>query len=242
MVALPTFYHSIQVVLSPETPSEQTIQAAHTLSISFINHFRQIISNPKSHHHTLLNPTHAIESLFLLLAQLYSHLKLTPAQVAQVADIILNLVTNTLSLLNDLCALAVKSAIYNEPLSRDYRDAFCRGILALVGGRPATSPLRQGVLLVLILNFRAARGSNREGRVACLARDDVLWYLYAMMEECVSGTGGMVVGAICAKQVQKLVWESLRSESGEMSKGDWLAWKVCGLLCGIGGVEVEPQE
>ena len=177
----------------------------------------------------------AIQSLFLLLAQLYSHPKLTTPQPAQVADIILHLVSNTLSLLNDLCSLAVKSAIYNDPLPRDYRDALFRGILALVGGCPATSPLRQRVLLVLVLEFRVEKGSNREGRVACLARDDVLWYLCAMIEECVAGTSEFKVSVICAKQVQKLAWEGLRSEGGEMTKGDWLAWKVCSLLCGISG-------
>ena len=237
---MPTFYHSIQVLLSSDTTPEQAIEAAHTVSVSFINHFRQIISNPKSHHHTLSNPTTAIQSLFLLLTQLYSHPKLHPPQPAQVADIILDLVTNTLSLLNELCSLAVKSAIYNEsPLPRDYREVLCRGILALMGSCPVESSLRQGVLLVLVLEFRAVRGSSREGRVACLARDDVLWYLCAMIEECVGGTVEGV-GEVCGRQVQELVWESLRSDGeGEMSKGDWLAWKVCGLLCGIGGVELE---
>jgi len=76
--------------------------------------------------------------------------------------------------------------------------------------------------------------------VACLARDDVLWYLCAMIEECVAGMEGGV-GEVCARQIQDLMWESLRSDDaeGEMSKGDWLAWKVCGLLCGVGGFELE---
>lgn len=148
--------------------------------------------------------------------------------------------TNTLSLINELCSLAVKVAIYDDAPPRDYRDAFCRGILALVGACAVTSPLRQGVLLVLVLEFRAVRGSKREGRVALLARDDALWYLCAMIEECVAGMAGGV-GEVCARQIQDLMWESLRSDEGEgeMSKGDWLAWKVCGLLCGVGGVELE---
>lgn len=108
-----------------------------------------------------------------------------------------------------------------------------------MGACGPTSELRGGVLLVLMLEFRAVRNSRREGRVACLARDDVLWYLCAMIEECVAGMEGGV-SDVCARQVRDLMWESFTGENGmEMSKGDWLAWKVCGLVCGVGGVGFE---
>ena len=234
----------MQVLLSSDTTAERATQASHTLCLSFIGHFRQIVSNPKSHHHNGLihDPTAAIHSVFLLLAQLYLHPKLTSLQQAQVADIILDLVVNTLCLVNDLCAQAIKSAIYNDPpLPLDYREAFSRGILALVGACSLTSPLRQRVILVLVLEFRAVRCSEREGKVAVLTRDDVLWYLCAMIEECVTEWG--LVEGVWTRQVRELVWESLSSDdSGGMSKSNWLAWRVCGLVCGIGGVDVEMQE
>ncbi len=102
--------------------------------------------------------------------------------------------------------------------------------------------LRQAILLGLLLEFREVRCEKREGRVAILARDDMLWYVYCLIEEVVEMTG--MVGEIVGLQAQELVWESISAgvrEEATTSKGSWLAWKVCGLLCGVGAINLEMQ-
>lgn len=102
--------------------------------------------------------------------------------------------------------------------------------------------LRQALLLGLLVEFRKVRCEKREGRAAILARDDMLWYLYCLIEEVVEMTG--MVGEIVGLQAQELVWESIScsvTEEVTTSKGNWLAWKVCGLLCGVGAIKLDRQ-
>ena len=240
-VALPTLFHSIHLLLSSEISPEQTVQVAHILSTSFITHLREIISSPQSHHHTLPDPIRAIQSIFGLLTSLYTSPKL-PSQRPVIADILMILVTNTLALINESSLLLIKSAIYNDPLPKDYRDILAQGILTISSINGIDNSLRQALLLVLFLEFRKVRCEKREGRVAILARDDLLWYLYCLIEEVIEMTG--MVGEIVGLQAQELVWESISAgsmEEGTTSKGSWLAWKVCGLLCGVGAIKFDMQ-
>ena len=240
-LALPTFFHSIHLLLSPETTSEQTIQATHILSTSFVSHFKEIISNPKSHHHSLPDSTHATHSIFALLTSVYTSPKL-PSQRHIIADILMTFVTNILSLINESCLLLVKSAIYNDPSPKDYREILAQGMLTIFSMTGVDNILRQGILLGLLVEFRKVRCEKRTGKVALLARDDMLWYLYSLIEKVVEMTG--MVGEIVGLQAQELVWECISAgvrEEGTMSKGSWLAWKVCGLLCGIGAINLDMQ-
>lgn len=240
MLALPTLFHSIQILLSPETTPEQSILAAQALSTSFIAHFKQIISNPNSYHHSLPDPTHAIQSIFALLATLYTSPKL-PSQTSVIAQIILNLITNTFLLINESCTLAMRSAVYNDPFPKDYRIPLSQGIMTICHITKVDTSLRQALLLGLLLEFKKVRSEKREGRVAILAKDDMLWYLYRLIEEVVSVTG--IVGEIVGLQARELVWESICATGGEegMTKGCWLAWKVCGLLCGVGAIKLDLE-
>jgi len=177
--------------------------------------------------------------MFGLLTSLYTSPKL-PSQRPVIADILMTLVSNSLLLINESCLLLVKSAIYNDPLPRDYRDILAQGILAIFSISGVDNSLRQALLLGLLVEFRKVRCEKREGRVAILARDDMLWYLYNLIEEVVEMTG--MVGEIVGLQAQELVWESISAGSMEdemTSKGSWLAWKVCGLLCGVGAINLD---
>jgi hypothetical protein len=239
MIALPTLFHSIQVLLSYETSAEKIVLAAHTLSTSFIQHFKQIISNPKSHYHFLPDPTHAIQSIFALLAIQYIAPKIQ-SQRSVIGQIIMDLTTNTLAIINESCLLAINAAIYNDPFPKDYRDALSQGILTICSIIKVDSSLRQALLLGLIVEFRRVRRESREGRLAVLARDDMLWYLYTLIEEVVNVTG--IVGDIIGVQATGLVWEIISTgirENEGMTKGNWLAWNVCGLLCGVGAIKLD---
>lgn len=154
----------------------------------------------------------------------------------------MTLVTNTLVLINEVCLLLVKSAIYNDPIPKDYRDILAKGILTVCSMRGVDSCLRQAVLSGLLVEFRKVRCEKREGRVAILARDDMLWYLYCLIEEVVEMTG--MVEEIVGLHAQELVWEGISGDTMEVrttSKGSWLTWKVCGLLCGVGAINLDMR-
>jgi hypothetical protein len=87
--------------------------------------------------------------------------------------------------------------------------------------------------LRLLLEIKDVRCGQREGRVAILAKDEMLWYLMFMLENVVVHTKTM--GELVNMEAGKLVWESMKGgrEDG-MTKGNWIAWRVCGLLCGVG--------
>lgn len=238
MIELPTLFHSIHLLLYPETTPEQAVEAAHVLSITFITYFKRIISNPQSQQHHLPEPTRAIQSVFALLASLSLSPKLKSHHRVVIAEITIDLVTDCLALINESCLLAVKSAIYNDSYPKDYQNPMSNGILAICSVTPKECPLRQALLLALLIEFRNVRCSTREGRVAVLARDDMLWYLCHLIEEVVEQTG--LIGEIVTQQAEQLAWESL-SVSGEeeLTKGSWIAWKICGLLCGIGAIKLD---
>src|SRR5208282_530524 len=169
-------------------------------------HLKQIISNPQSHHHSLPDPTRAIQSIFALLTTLYTYPKLS-SQRSIIAEIIMSLVTNTLNIINESCLLAIKSVIYNDPFPRDYRDSLSQGITAICSITGIDGSLRQALLLGLLVEFRSVRCEGRQGRVAILARDDMLWYVCSLIEEVVGVTG--IVGEIVGMQARELVWESI---------------------------------
>jgi hypothetical protein len=54
-----------------------------------------------------------------------------------------------------------------------------------------------------------------------------------MIEEVVGWTGFM--GKLIKVEVQQLIWEGiLVGGEDEMRRGNWIAWKLCGVLCGVG--------
>jgi hypothetical protein len=237
MIVLPTLFHSVQLLLYPETTPEQAIEAAHALSITFITLFNRIISNSKSQQHRFPEPTRATQSVFALLASLYSSPKFKSHHRLVIGEITIDLVTDCLALINESCLLATKSAIYNDPYTKDYRDPLSMGILAICSVTSKDCPLRQTLLLALLIEFRSVRCSRREGRVAVLARDDMLWYLCNLIVEVVELTE--TVGEIVAQQAERLACECLSVGEEEMTKGSWLTWKVCGLLSGIGAIKLD---
>jgi hypothetical protein len=238
--ALPTLFHSIQILLSPDTTAEQILQAGHTLSHSLVAHFKELTTTVKSHLHSFPSPTYATQSLFALLATQYTSSKLSSTQHHVMGEIIMDLVVSFLGIIDDCCSLFVKSAIYNEPCPKDYRDTLAEGIIAICSATPMDSPIRQALLLALLLELKQVRCSTREGNVAILARDDQLWYLCYMIEEVIRLTG--FVGKLIEMEVQQLIWESISIGEEGMTKGSWITWKVCGLLGGVGGLSMTTNE
>jgi hypothetical protein len=240
ITALPTLFHSIQLLLSPDTTAEQILQAGHTLSHSLVAHFKELTTTVKSHLHSFPSPTYATKSLFALLATQYTSSKLSTSQHHVMGEIIMDLVVSLLGIIDNCCSLFVKSAIYNEPCPKDYRDTLAEGIIAICSATPMDSPIRQALLLALLLEFKQIRCSTREGNVAILARDDQLWYLCFMIEEVIGLTG--FVGKLIEMEVQQLIWESISIGEEGMTKGNWITWKVCGLLGGVGGLSISTNE
>jgi hypothetical protein len=232
-IALPAVFKSVQVLLDPETTSEHAIQAAHTLSTSLVEHLREITSNPESNHLSESDPTLSMQSIFALLATLYSSEKLSPHQLPILSEIIMDLVGECLSYINISYTNFINAAVFNESYPQDYRESILQGILTLCSITLSTSPIRQALLLCLFLEFQAVQCSVRQGRVAILARDDVLWYLSIMIEEVIMRTG--FVKDVVKKKCEKLIWEcmSIGEKESITTKASWITWKVYGLLCGI---------
>lgn len=155
----------------------------------------------------------------------------------------MELITNALYIVNESCYLSTKCIIYNDPFPKDYRDALCQGVLAVCKITGVDNCLRQALLLGLLVEFKKVRCEIREGRVAILARDDMLWYLCTLIELVINVTG--IVGEIVGMQARELVWESISAgastENEGITKGNWLAWKVCGLLCGVGAIKLDVE-
>jgi hypothetical protein len=191
----------------------------------------------KSNLHSFPSPTYATHSLFALLTTQYTSSKLSSSQQPIVAEIIMDLVVGFLGIIDECCGTLVKSAIYDDPCPKDYRETLTQGILGICSATPLDSPLRQALLLALLGEFKRIRCEKREGRVAILAKDESLWYICYLIEEIVGRTG--FVGKLIEMDVQRLIWESI-SVAGEegMTKGNWIAWKVCGLLGGVGCLTV----
>lgn len=237
-VALSCLLQSVQALLCPETTAEAAIQASRTLIISFIGRFHEITTNPKSEPPS--DPTNAIQSIYALLITLYSSTKLSPSQTPVVAELIMDLVTNCLTLIDDICTSVVRATLNKPAYPKDYRRHLCSGILTLCTLTPIDSPFRQALLMCLLLEFQAVRSSRREGQIEMQARDDYLWYLYCLIEEIVIRTRRL--GKLVVLQAQELIRESISSGGEEgLEKGGWLVWKICGLLCESGAVKLEVQ-
>jgi hypothetical protein len=224
-------------LIYPETTPVQIIQATYTLSTSLIAHFNEITSNEKSHYHSLPDPTHAIESIFSLLGTVYSSPKLTTSQRSVISEIIIEIVGKCLSIIDTSCILLIKNAIYNDSQHGDYRGILATGILGLCLSTNAECPLRQSLLLRLLLEMRDLRCLAREGRVAVLARDEMLWYLLFMVEHVIVKTGR--VGELVKREAGRVVWDTISGARDEgVTKGNWIAWRTCDLICGVGGLQM----
>ena len=237
-VALSCLFQSVQVLLCPETTAEAAIQASRSLIISFVGHFHEITTNPKSEPSS--DPTNAIQSIYALLITLYSSTKLSHCQTPIVAELIMDLVTNCVTLIDDICTFVVRATLNKTVYPKDYRRHLCNGILTLCTLTPIDSPFRQALLMCLLLEFQAVRSSRRDGQVEIQARDDCLWYLYCLVEEIIIRTRRL--GKLVVLQAQELIRESISSGGEEgLERGGWLVWKICGLLCGSGAVKLEVQ-
>jgi len=225
--AAPAIFHSVQLLLYPETPPDVGLQAAYILRICLVAHLKHIISNPGSRQPSVLDPTSAIQSIVALLA-------VNPT----FSEITMDLVSDFISLLKDLVSLSAKSNSTGEaPI--DYRDSLVQGVLAICTVTPTDSPIRQALLLCLLVEFREVRCAESEDGVDGGVGDKILWYLHLMIEQVVCSTEKL--SPLIAMQAEQLIWDSLsKKREEEMTKANWLTWKVCGLLCGIGmGVDVQ---
>jgi hypothetical protein len=90
------------------------------------------------------------------------------------------------------------------------------------------------------LDIKDVRCGQAEGRVSVLARDEMLWYLMFMLENIVVQT--KIVGDLVRMEAGKLVWESMKGRKDDgMTKGNWIAWRVCDLLCGVGVIQMDLE-
>jgi len=188
------------------------------------------MSTPASQRPSVLDPTSAIQSIFALLA-------LNPA----FSEITMDLVSDFISLLKDISSRCAKSNSTSEATPMDYRQSLFQGVLAICTLTPAESPIRQALLLCLLVEFQEVRCLESEDVLGEGARDEILWYLHLMIEEVVRCTGKL--SPLIAMQAEQLIWDSLsKKREEEMTKANWLTWKVCGLLCGIGmGVDIQED-
>jgi hypothetical protein len=85
--------------------------------------------------------------------------------------------------------------------------------------------------------MRDLRCLPREGRVAVLARDEMLWYLLFMIEHVIVQTGR--VGELVKREAERVLWDTISGSRDEgMTKGNWIAWRTCDLICGVGGLQM----
>jgi hypothetical protein len=239
MIALPTLFHCIQVLLSTGTSSDEIIAGSHTLSVSFVSHFKQQL-NSNLPNECIRDPTDAIQYIFILLTKLYSSSKLTTAQRCIMGDIIIDLVKTSLGIITDTTNMLITSILKNGLVPPDFREAIARGIHSICLVSPRASPLRQSLLLCLFLEFGSTWRSTREEKEKILCRTEILTYIHYIIEIVVEKTGS--VKDISKGEVKKLVQEVAGSCGLEgMQLNNILAWKVCGLICGIEGVNALLQ-
>jgi hypothetical protein len=223
---------------SPGVAADNAVQAAYTLSKSLVEYFRDLTSNPKPYHHSLPSPDSATSSIFALLGTLYSSPLLNPTNQRILGEIITDLVSDVLHIIKDSCTTFVTCSLYNFTQPQDYRFLLSNAILALTRPVRPDSSLRQALLLRLLLELKAVRCSAAEGRVAMLARDEMLWYLQFMIEEFVAKTGK--VGDLVSMQCERVVWDLfVQGREEGMTVGNWVVWRVCGLLGGIGVLKLD---
>jgi hypothetical protein len=130
--------------------------------------------------------------------------------------------------------------MYNDAPAKDYRTTLTQGVLALCSPTLPDCALRQALLLRLLLDIKDVRCGQAEGRVSVLARDEMLWYLMFMLENVVVET--KIVGDLVRMEAGKLVWESMKGRKDDgMTKGNWIAWRVCDLLCGVGVIQMDLE-
>lgn len=232
MIALPDLFHSLQVILSTNTTTEQAISASYILSTSLIAYFDNLITHPNPHYRSLPDPTSATNFLFSLLARFYSSITaMTGEQRAQVGEIIMDTVTGVLTLLRRSCEL-LSSAPSQDSSShiRDYRDTFVEAILTLTYVTSKDSPLRQALILCLFLEMKHVLHGEAGTR-------EYLGFVYYLLEQVVLRTGRISI--VIQSEVKKILGESLLwKRDDKMRWKDEVIWKLCGMMSGIAGLDL----
>jgi hypothetical protein len=229
--ALPYLFHSVQILLSADTTTEQAIQAASTLSDSLVSYLDGLISNSRANS-CMQDPTPATQTLFNALAQFYKTPTLTDLQQAQVGEIIMETVSQILNLLQRSCEISLNTPIDENNSPRDYRDTFVMAILPLSIVTPIESPLRQALILWLLLEIEVTLNAGHEDWTR-----DYITFLYYLSEQVILRTRR--ISATIQSDVKRILWGSLlRKRDDEMHWTDEIIWRLCGLLNGIAGLDL----
>jgi len=148
----------------------------------------------------------------------------------------MELVHQFLLLLKTSCSFLVDVAIDDNQSPRDSRDTFVEGILTISTVTKVDSPLRQALLLCLLLEMKTALCVPLE-KEAAEGVGTFLLFLYYMIEQVAVRTGK--VSDVIKGDIRRLLWETIvMQKTHEMKWKDEIIWKVCGLLDGFGGLNL----